>query len=334
MLWKTLLFFLLLLALGTLLLLRFLNEEKREPEQTPVPPEQPYSTAVPEPPLPSPVPEAETYPKPDAESNPPEENEVVTLEDDRTVSEGKRYSEYTYGLVTDMVYTWRHRQTESAEEVASLLEELKLADPELGKVWEGIMSTWIHVDTDLELHYGEPPEGLPEDDSLCIVALGYQLKPDGSMTEELIDRCKTALRCAEKYPNAYVAVTGGGTASMDRNATEADAMAAWMAEHGVNHERLIIENTSMTTLQNARKTCSILAERYPQVEQVVIVTSDYHIPLGTLLFNEAAILYEYENGFLPYTVVSNATFAIVNTAEHLDIGREAQDLWSLADPQY
>ncbi len=246
----------------------------------------------------------------------------------------KPYTEYTYGLATDMVHIWRTRQEEGSDEIFALLEELKRVEPELGKAWEGIMKTWEYVDTEMEIHYEALPEDLAKDDRLCIVVLGYQLKSDGSMTPELVGRCETAFRCAEAYPNALIAVTGGGTASQNRSATEADAMADWLISHGISRERIIIENTSLTTVQNAKKTCDILAEHYPQINQVAIVSSDYHIPLGTLLFNEAAILYEYENGILPYTVVANAAFAIVNTGEHLDIIREAQDLWSLADPKY
>lgn len=328
---KAILLCILILVLAALLCLRFLNDGRQKAEAA-----LPEPTAeAPEQSLLSPEPKENESLNGTAEDHySPQETELPVLEEHNSVNEGKRYSEYTYGLATDMVFTWRHRQTEGAEEIAGLLEKLKQEDPALGKVWEAIMNTWIYVDTELECHYDSLPDGLAEDDSLCIVVLGYQLKADGSMAPELTGRCETALRCAEKYPYAFVAVTGGGTASKDRSATEADAMADWLISHGISRDRIIIENTSMTTVQNAKKTCSILAEHYPQIEQVAIVSSNYHIPLGTLLFQEAAVLYEYENGRLPYTVVSNAALAIVNTEEHLDIAREAQDLWSLADPQY
>lgn len=41
---------------------------------------------------------------------------------------------------------------------------------------------------------------------------------------------------------AYVAVTGGGTAKNNPNATEADQMAAWMIANGLDENRLIVEN--------------------------------------------------------------------------------------------
>ena len=329
---KVIVLLLLVAGLGIILLLRFLYTDDPAPT-TPQPrsmKEIPPSVQV--------FPSKETETPETAVSNAvalvEEESDAVEHSEQLYVSPENPYTEYTYGIATDMVHTWRYRQSEGADDIARLLEEMKQKDSVLGKLWESIMNTWIYVDTELEVHYDILPDGLAEDDRLCIVVLGYQLKADGSMAPELIGRCETALRCAEAYPNAYVALTGGGTASKDRNATEADAMAEWMIGHGVARDRIIIENTSMTTVQNAKKTCSILTEYYPQITQLAIVSSDYHIPLGTLLFNEAAFLYEYENGVLPYTVVSNAAFAIVNTEERLDIAREAQDLWSLADPQY
>ena len=62
------------------------------------------------------------------------------------------------------------------------------------------------------------------------------------------------LASAQKYPNAYVAVTGGGTAKNNPNATEADQMAAWMIANGLDENRLIVENKSKSTVQNAQFT--------------------------------------------------------------------------------
>ena len=58
----------------------------------------------------------------------------------------------------------------------------------------------------------ESPEGLPDDDSLCIVILGYSLSPYGEVRDELMTRLDAGIEVAEKYPNAYILVTGGGTA--------------------------------------------------------------------------------------------------------------------------
>ena len=52
-------------------------------------------------------------------------------------------------------------------------------------------------------------------------------------------------------------------------------MAEWLKEHGVAKKRIITEDRSQTTAQNAVFTSEILFDKYPQVKNVAIVSSDY-----------------------------------------------------------
>ena len=179
------------------------------------------------------------------------------------------------------------------------LSALASLDPSLGEKWTRIMDLWeapVTVNTEL-------PDGLPEDDSLCLVGLGFQLNPDGTMRDELVERLKVMLSASENYPNAIIVCTGGGTAADDPTATEAGRMAAWLEAQGVDPSRLIVEDHSLTTAQNAIYTFDILTERYPQVRQIAIISSDYHIATGTLLFGAEAILRDSD-----IEVVSNAAW--------------------------
>ena len=128
------------------------------------------------------------------------------------------------------------------------------------------------------------------------------------MREELIERLTVALRCASQYPQALIVCTGGGTASENESATEAGRMAEWLIGNGVSADRVIVEDKSRTTAQNAIFTCDILAERYPQVKKLVIVSSDYHIATGTLLFGAEAILRAEKVGEETVEVVSNTAW--------------------------
>jgi hypothetical protein len=175
------------------------------------------------------------------------------------------------------------------------LEELKAADPALGGKWEQIMDLWeapITVNTEL-------PDTLPEDDSLCLVVLGFQLNPDGTIRPELEERLKVALAASQQYPQAYITCTGGGTAADNPDATEAGRMAEWLEANGVDPARILVEDRSLTTAQNAIYTFDILTELYPQVNQIAILSSDYHIATGTLLFGAEAVLRDS-----PITIVS------------------------------
>ena len=144
-----------------------------------------------------------------------------------------------YDTVSDMVYAYRTRQKNSGPEVREYLKQLKAEDEELGKVWTNIMYYWMYSNSDPVVNMDRLPDCLPDDESLCIVVLGYRLNPDGSMSDELIGRCKTALECSKQYPKAYVAVTGGGTAKDNKATTEADEMAAWLKKNGLDSKSLI-----------------------------------------------------------------------------------------------
>ena len=198
-----------------------------------------------------------------------------------------------HALIERLVVSFATR----GERDAQALDALGAVDPALQAKWEKILDLW---EAPPEVN-AELPDGLTDDGSLCLVVLGFQLSPDGSMREELLERLKTALRAAEKYPNALIVCTGGGTAANDPAATEADKMARWLEENGADPARIIVENRSLTTAQNAVYTFEILTEKYPQVKQLAIISSDYHIATGTLLFGAEAVLRDS-----PMTVVSNA----------------------------
>ena len=170
------------------------------------------------------------------------------------------------------------------------------------------MALWKTVNTDMTVHDGALPDGLPETDELCIVALGFQLEADGSMREELVERLKVVAASAAKYPNALIVCTGGGTAAQNEDATEAGKMAEWLVENGVAPERVVVEDRSLTTAQNAVYSYRILTERYPQVRELAIVSSDYHIATGALLFEAEAILRAEKAGDERMHVVSNAAW--------------------------
>ena len=109
--------------------------------------------------------------------------------------------------------------------VDELLSELRDKDPKAADQWERIMALWKTVNSDLTLNYDVLPDGLEESDALCLVTLGFQLNPDGTMKDELVERLKVVLKSAEKYPGALIVCTGGGTASENPDATEAGKMA-------------------------------------------------------------------------------------------------------------
>ncbi len=211
-------------------------------------------------------------------------------------------------IIEEMVVDYGSYGDEADERIESLLKGLRAVDTDAADRWTSIMTLWKTVNTDLHPNYDVLPDGLPDTDELCIVALGFQLNPDGTMRDELIERLTVVKTSAEKYPNALIVCTGGGTAAENESATEAGKMADWLIENGIAEDRVIVEDKSVTTAQNAIYTFDILAESYPQVKQLVIVSSDYHIATGALLFEAEAILRAEKAGEESIHVVSNAAW--------------------------
>lgn len=234
------------------------------------------------------------------EEEPEALSEVTPAVEDTALSESE--------LIEKIVLLYARYGGEAAQKNAELLERLRASDPDAAARWEAVLALWESVDQDLEIHSGCLPEGLPDTDELCLVVLGFQLNPDGSMRDELVERLRVALKSAERYPHAYIVCTGGGTAAANPSATEAGAMAAYLIEHGVDAQRILVEDRSQTTAQNAAYTCAILAEQCPRVHQLAIISSDYHIATGVLLFSAQAILTAEEPGREAFTVVSNAAW--------------------------
>ena len=211
-------------------------------------------------------------------------------------------------IIEELVVDYGSYGSEADNHIRALLQELHALDADAAERWESIMGLWKSANTDLTIHEGVLPDGLPDTDALCLVALGFQLNPDGTMRDELLERLNVVKASAEKYPRAWIVCTGGGTAAENKSVTEAGKMAEWLIENGLAPERVIVEDKSLTTAQNAMYTYDILTERCPQVKELAIVSSDYHIATGTLLFEAEAILRAEKAGNASMHVVSNAAW--------------------------
>ena len=231
-----------------------------------------------------------------------------------------------------MVFAYRHQVQNRSALIAADVEELKAHDLRLGEAWGDIMDYWDYANSRMEINLDRLPKDLPTDDSLCIVVLGFQLNEDGSMAPELLGRCALALQAAEQYPNAYLLCTGGGTARQHPEITEAGAMADWFRGRGVEESRLIVEDRSTTTEENALNALGILTRQYPQIRSLAIVTSDYHLPLSCLMFTETALLYRCEYGYMPYTVDANLGLQGYGLNEYKNPDEQAKYVWFVANP--
>ena len=215
-------------------------------------------------------------------------------------------AEGTSAYVADLLGYYKTYQEAAATDIERVLSEMKSVDEAAGEAWENIMNYWSDVNAEGFENIDTVPEGLPEDNSMAVVILGFALNPDGTMKEELIGRLQAGLNVANAYENCYVVVTGGGTAANNKDVTEGGLMGEWLLAQGLDEDRLIVENRAPSTVGNAQYTYEILKEKYPQVNSVVLVTSDYHIPRGCIIYYSKFVLDALRTGQEPLTIISNA----------------------------
>ena len=135
---------------------------------------------------------------------------------------------------------------------------------------------------------GQPTKSNSNGGGLCLVALGLQLNPDGSMQQELIGRLEALKIAAQKNPQAIIVCTGGHTAVNNRSVSEAGQMAQWLRENGIDPDRILVESKALSTQDNAVYTLELLKQYHPEVSQIAIITSDYHMNDGVQLFTAQA----------------------------------------------
>jgi hypothetical protein len=110
-----------------------------------------------------------------------------------------------------------------------------------------------------------------------IVVLGHQLLPNGEASMALKQRLQCTAQCAKIYPNIPVLVSGKGN---NIKHTEAKVMRKALISLGVIPERIILENRSMNTLENAEYSLHL----QPNRKHWLIVTDWDHQPRSQMIF--------------------------------------------------
>ncbi|PYE34924.1 uncharacterized SAM-binding protein YcdF (DUF218 family) [Rhizobium sp. PP-WC-1G-195] len=141
----------------------------------------------------------------------------------------------------------------------------------------------------LEDRFPRPP-ALPADLS-CMIILGGAFENEvmasrgGIEFNQAADRFVEALRIARLVPTARILVSGGdGSLS---GTYEGDAAERFFPMFGVPVERLIREDASRTTFENAANTQAILSQN--GLSNCLLITSAFHMPRAIGLFRKLGI---------------------------------------------
>nr|WP_244318518.1 YdcF family protein [Roseibium hamelinense] len=109
------------------------------------------------------------------------------------------------------------------------------------------------------------------------------------------ERLTIAARLARALPGAKIIHTGGHGVIIPSQATEAEGAARLFADFGIDPERVVLEDKSRNTWENAVLTKGVLQ---PQPGQKwLLVTSAYHMPRAVGVFEAAGW-----SGVVPYPV--------------------------------
>jgi len=79
--------------------------------------------------------------------------------------------------IQQMLNYYRYYQDAAATDIDCLLYALSEVDPHKAQTWASIMDYWSYANTGMPLYSGVLPDGLPRDNSLCIVVMGYASPP-------------------------------------------------------------------------------------------------------------------------------------------------------------
>lgn len=122
-------------------------------------------------------------------------------------------------------------------------------------------------------------------DPQVMVILGCQVKESGPSVL-LQDRLDKALAYLEDHPDMTVVVSGGQ--GPDEPTSEAQAMADYLTEHGVEEDNILLEDESHNTTQNFQYSKALLAqENIDDSDGVLVVSNGFHLTRARMLAQRA-----------------------------------------------
>ncbi len=119
-----------------------------------------------------------------------------------------------------------------------------------------------------------------------VIVLGAGIKEDGSPTLSLVNRLERGIVYAAEHPDSKIIVSGGQ--GSNEPMPEAQAMAQYLKNGGVNPERIIIEDKSTSTMENFQYSKALIGEQ----KEIAFITNDFHVFRACILARR--------NGFKAY----------------------------------
>lgn len=108
-----------------------------------------------------------------------------------------------------------------------------------------------------------------------VIIHGSGLIGGSRVSKLLADRLDKAISLYKKDPTPPMMIPSGGQGS-DEDLSEAAAMAQYLRDHGIPDDHILLEDQSLTTLENLQNSKALIDAR-PGRKYTVLVTSNYHV---------------------------------------------------------
>ena len=118
----------------------------------------------------------------------------------------------------------------------------------------------------------------------AVVVLGAQVMPNGALSTALLERARTGAELFKRGLAPLIIFSGGNTGGPT---SEAKAALHVALDLGVPSTACLLEEGSLTTLENARRTAEILRAR--GLQRVVLVSDAFHLARAALLFRREGV---------------------------------------------
>lgn len=105
-----------------------------------------------------------------------------------------------------------------------------------------------------------------------LIVLGNKLMDDGGMSDVLADRLSKVI---EVEPSFDILILSGGAANPNAGVSEAFVMRDYLLQHGVDESKIVLEDLSLTTKQNAQF-CAPIVEKLG-VKEITVLSSAGHL---------------------------------------------------------
>ena len=130
---------------------------------------------------------------------------------------------------------------------------------------------------------------LPDFDKDYVVILGCRIRPDGTlypMIRARVDRAMEFAKLQEAATGKKVTFLPSGGKGSDECMAEAEGMAKYLREQGIEEERIVIENKSTTTWENM-KFSKVIVESRNKDAKAAFSTNNYHVFRSGMLARQA-----------------------------------------------